>query len=74
MTKQVVLSKNEYNELIDIILAINSILGRMRNTQNRRLIESKIDDALKILEGEDMELAKLKEHVHALELRPTYPY
>ena len=74
MTKQVILSQNEYNELVSIVLTINSILGRMRNTQNRRLIKSKLDDALKILEGEDMDLAKLDKRVHALELRPTYPY
>lgn len=74
MTKQVILTQREYNELVEIILTINSILGRMRNTRNRQLIESKIDDALKILEGEDMDIEELKRRVSDLERRPTYPY
>lgn len=74
MTKQVILSQNEYDELVRLIADATAILKTTRYTKVRDTIEHKLNNALKILEGEDMDIAKLKRQVHSLEMRPTYPY
>lgn len=72
MKRAVILTEEEYDELIDILRHIGDCVRSLRSKGKREKAENLVKDAMGVLHGDDSDIAELKRQVYSLECRTAY--